>query len=938
VTERLGDVGLFLRGLAVAERALENGVADALDPLEATPGQVIDGRFRLERRLGAGSTAVGLLVTDLAVGTEGPDAVRVLKVALDDAAAVRVTAEAEVLRVLKDPRLVRMVEGPIEVAGRTALLLDSAGEQTLGDVLKERRRLSLDLIERYGTDVLEALVALDRAGVDHRDIKPANLGVREGRGDRVKHLVLFDFSLTRAGATALSAGTPPYLDPFLDTPSRGRFDSAAERYAAAVVLFEMATGGTPVYGDGLSDPGVVADEATLTEEQFDPSVAEAVIAFFRCALARDAGERHDTAAEMLSDWRAIFAPVTKTVPDDAEALAAAATATTPLPQAGLTARALSALEPFGVVTVGDLVAVDPVRLNRIPGAADATRREVKDRARAWRDRLASAVLGRGDKAASQDAASRGNGLDAQAAALLLVSHAGAAKAEARRSTARLVLGLDPGLDAFANRREISAVLGVTRARADQHVAALQNAWADDVACRDLLDLIGHTARSTVADSGGVATVDELTEAVLAALPPGRSSQPNGQPDDQRIVAGLLRFSLDRAHALDLAEADDQPLSSRRRGGRVALLASDPSLLDAAESLGRQADALVTEAAAAGEPVVGTRRAADRLRATLRRLTGVDDPPVALAEDARVLRLAAALAIDARLSGADELHHRGLPAATALALALSGVGGTQPVKAQEIRDRVRARFPALPAMPDRPRLDALVEEAGLGLVYDDAVGAYRSKTRVADTTGLAPRPATVIVPVTPTLVEGGHLGHRLTESMTSRSFLALGVTADRMDRAVTVLVDRFGARLLDVTTVLLAALKAEAESAGLSWEQVQAADAAETGSRPAEGLAVLVGRALPVVHAAIEAGGDAGRGPVLLTDAAPLARYGHLASFARWTDLAAARGSAVWLLVPQLLGNQGATVDGRPLPLAAPGQFLRLDTSWIDTQHATPVTL
>ena len=155
----------------------------------------------------------------------------------------------------------RLVEGPIDVGGRQALVLESAGEETLGEVLRGRERLSLDLLERWGTDLLEALVALDRAGVDHRDIKPANLGVREGRGDRAKHLVLFDFSLSRAGATAVTAGTPPYLDPFLDAPGRGRHDSAAERYSAAVVLFEMATGSAPRFGDGLSDPASVRDEA-----------------------------------------------------------------------------------------------------------------------------------------------------------------------------------------------------------------------------------------------------------------------------------------------------------------------------------------------------------------------------------------------------------------------------------------------------------------------------------------------------------------------------------------------------------------------------------------------------------------------------------------------------------------------------------------------------
>ena len=389
VSERLPDVRSFVERLADAERALAGPVEDVIDPLEAAPGAVIDGRFRLERRLGAGSTAVGLLVTDLSVADSGPDATRVLKVAVDDAAAGRIAGEAGVLAGLNDPRLVRLVEGPVEVGGRQALVLESAGDETLGELLRSRERLSLDLLERWGTDLLEALVALDRAGVDHRDIKPANLGVREGRSDRAKHLVLFDFSLSRAGAAAVTAGTPPYLDPFLDAPERGRYDSAAERYSAAVVLFEMATGATPKFGDGLSDPASVRDEATVEDGMFDPAVAGPLVSFFRTALARSAKERHDTATEMLAAWRSVFAPVPRTVPDNADECAATAEPATPLAEAGLSARALSALEPFGVVTVGDLVAVDPVRLNRLSGVAEATRREVKARARHWRDKFGS---------------------------------------------------------------------------------------------------------------------------------------------------------------------------------------------------------------------------------------------------------------------------------------------------------------------------------------------------------------------------------------------------------------------------------------------------------------------------------------------------------------------------------------------------------------------
>lgn len=930
VSERLPDVRSFLEKLATAERTVTDLGDDVADPLEAAPGAVLDGRFQLERRLGAGSTAVGLLVTDLFAS--GPDAQRVLKVANDEAAGARLTGEAEVLAGLKDPRLVRLIEGPIAVGGRAALLLESAGEETLADVLRERTRLSLDLLERWGGDLLEALVALDRAGVDHRDVKPANLGVREGRGDRTKHLVLFDFSLSRAGATAVTAGTPPYLDPFLDTPGRGRFDSAAERYSAAVVLFEMATGSTPVYGDGFTDPASVGDEATVAESQLDPSVAAPLAAFFRRALAREASARHDTAGEMLTAWRAVFAPVPRTVPDDADARAEAAEVSTSLGEAGLSARALSALEPYHVITVGDLVALDPVRLNRLSGVAEATRREVKERARRWRERLGTAVTRRGSAYTSGET---GELPTPGEAADQLLARAGGARAEARRAVARLILGLHSDVDPFASQTELAAALDVTRARASQHVEALQAAWAGDDDCKTLLEAIAERAKSALSSLGNVATVDELTAAVQAGLAPMTRHEDGPAPG--RITAGLLRLALDRLHALERADAaDGQPLASRRRAGRIALLATDPSLLDVAEALGRTADDLVEQARVAQEALVSSRRAADTLRGTVRRALPDERPP-ALDDDGRLLRLAAALSQSAALSGANELHARDLEPVTALALALSGVGGAQAISAQEMRDRVRARFPDVPVLPDRPRLDHLVDEAGLGLVYDEVARAYRSLTRAADTTGLSSRLPTYVAPAPAAGNDAGHIGHRLAESRSARSFLALGVDGQHVDLAVEVLVRDYDAVALDLTRVLVDAMRASAAEIGLPWETVRAADAAAVGSRDAAGLGVLVQRSLPAVDAAIEAvsaEGDEATRPVLLLEAAPLARYDQLGRLSRWTDLTSRRRQALWLVVPQLGGSQGPVVDSRPLPLAAPGQFVRLDGDWLRGRPTT----
>ena len=252
---------------------------------------------------------------------------------------------------------------------------------------------------------------------------------------------------------------------------------------------------------------------------FDPAVAGGLVSFFRTALARSAKERHDTAAEMLAAWRSVFAPVPKTVPDNADECAATAEPATPLAEAGLSARALSALEPYGVVTVADLVAVDPVRLNRLSGVAEATRREVKARARQWRDKFGSAVTGRGPGRQNPPGPDDAAGPDPVAAAELLLAHAGTARAASRRAMARLVLGLDPGLDPFASQHELAAALGVTRGRVAQQAGALQDGWADHPACRDLLDTIAETARRALADVGGVATVDELADAVRAEMPP-----------------------------------------------------------------------------------------------------------------------------------------------------------------------------------------------------------------------------------------------------------------------------------------------------------------------------------------------------------------------------------------------------------------------------------
>jgi serine/threonine protein kinase len=922
VGDRLPDVAAFLDRLADVERIVaQPEPSEDADPLAALPGTILGNRFRLVRRLGSGSTAVGLYVTDEAGGPAEPRPA-VLKVALDDAAGSRLAAEAEVLRGVSGARIAKLLDGPLFIGGRSALLVQFAGEQTLADVLRQRARLSLDLLERYGTDLLEAVVSLEAAGVDHRDIKPANLGVLQGKGDRAKHLMLFDFSLTRAAPTAVTAGTQGYRDPFLGTDGRDRFDSAAERYSAAAVLFEMATGEGPLYGDG-SDPVSTGAALTISAEMFDPAVADALMPFFGKAFAASVADRFHTAREMLAAWTAAVRLIPRELPGDADERAAAAGAGTALVDAGLSVRARSAIEPLGVLTVGELAALDPVRLNRLAGAADVTRKEVKSRARAWRARLGGDVVARPGA----------DGLpDPVTAAQLLVGPFGSATSK-RRDAVRLLLGFDGSVDAFVPQGDLGEAVGASRQRGLQLMSEMQKAWAEEDNSRALLDALCTAVLGGLDRLGGVATVGELTDVVRAVL-----AEPGG--DDRqttRVAAGLLRLTLDRLGELDRADALDEPVLRRRRDGRLVVLAKRPDLITAAEAVGRKVDELVRAAEASQEWVIGERRAAETLGEVFAAAADLSaDDPLDAMEPARLVRLGAGLSREGAVAGNGALYSRNLQLPTATALTLAGLAAGPELRAQEIRDRVRARFPALPPLPDRPRLDAVLEQAGLRLVYDESKHAYRARDVPPSTTGLETRVPTRVVPPSGSVAEvGGHVASRLRESARSRSFLALGADAIRLDRARALLEARHDVVEVDVTRVLLDAMRREAAQIGLSWETVRAADAATAGSRDAAGLAALVNRTVAEVHEAIEAA--AVDRTVVITETAPLARYGHLGGLARWSDLTAARPHAIWLLVPQLHGTSGPMIDGLPLPLAAPGQFLRLDDEWLaDSVSDQPV--
>ena len=178
--------------------------------LERFIGEVLDGKYRLERLLGQGGMGAVYLATHL--GTERPVALKLItpEFMRNDEFVERFKREARAAGRLRHPNVVDVTDFGFAQVGaqRVAyLVMEYLDGCTLGDVLAEESRLPIDWV----VDILEQTCsAVDEAhqqGVVHRDLKPDNIWLEPNRfgGYRVKVLDFGIAKLADASTTVDSA-------------------------------------------------------------------------------------------------------------------------------------------------------------------------------------------------------------------------------------------------------------------------------------------------------------------------------------------------------------------------------------------------------------------------------------------------------------------------------------------------------------------------------------------------------------------------------------------------------------------------------------------------------------------------------------------------------------------------------------------------------------
>ena len=200
----------------------------------------------------------------------GAVAIKLLHEALtaDATFKARIPEEAYILRKVRHPNIVRVIEFGTTETGTPFLVMQRAAGIPLGKVIERDGPLELTRVRQIATQILGGLGAIHRAGLVHGDMKSDNVLVDDR--DRV---TIIDFGLTRSRNTRpywlddhVLSGTPDYMAPEL---IRGEpMTSAADLYAVGVIIYEMLTGSTPFGGGTVTE----IFERHLRDEVVPPSV------------------------------------------------------------------------------------------------------------------------------------------------------------------------------------------------------------------------------------------------------------------------------------------------------------------------------------------------------------------------------------------------------------------------------------------------------------------------------------------------------------------------------------------------------------------------------------------------------------------------------------------------------------------------------------------
>jgi eukaryotic-like serine/threonine-protein kinase len=259
----------------------------------------VGGRYRIERRLGAGGMSTVFMATDTVL--ERSVAVKLLAehLAEDEAFVARFRREALAAARLQHPNIVQVFDsGQDPDSRRHYIVMEYVDGPSCADLLRGRKRLEVDETVQIVRDSCHGLDYAHRAGVVHRDVKPGNLLIAE----EMRTTKLADFGIakaaeqTRITQVGSVLGTAAYL-----SPEQARGDEAgpaSDTYSLGVCAYQFLTGRLPHEYASLTELALKQQQDPIVPiTEYRPEVPRELDEAVRLSLEREPAARYTSALE-----------------------------------------------------------------------------------------------------------------------------------------------------------------------------------------------------------------------------------------------------------------------------------------------------------------------------------------------------------------------------------------------------------------------------------------------------------------------------------------------------------------------------------------------------------------------------------------------------------------------------------------------------------------
>lgn len=227
---------------------------------EEAPGYEIDS-YRLVERLGEGGMGVVWKAEQLAP-IRRMVALKVIKPGMDSRQVLaRFEAERQALALMNHPNIAKVFDAGTTPTGRPYFVMELVSGVRLTAFCDEQRRSIPQRLELF-RDICRAIQHAHEKGVIHRDIKPENVLVTVVDGTPIPKVI--DFGVAKAINQRLTErtlfteygqliGTPEYMSPEQAQFNQQDIDTRSDVYSLGVLLFELATGTTPLRRETLEN-------------------------------------------------------------------------------------------------------------------------------------------------------------------------------------------------------------------------------------------------------------------------------------------------------------------------------------------------------------------------------------------------------------------------------------------------------------------------------------------------------------------------------------------------------------------------------------------------------------------------------------------------------------------------------------------------------------